>query len=89
MPQEFQQRELARRAPSDLPGHRYHGPSASGHWLRTLGVLAPLVIGEIVKDPDKRWRFTRITSVTLAFISEGLYAHKVHQERERLYEQQR
>jgi hypothetical protein len=77
MPQEFQQRELTRRAQSEP--HR-HSPSASGHWLRTAGVLAPLVIGEVVKDADKRWRYIRITSVAMALISEGLYAHRVHQE---------
>jgi hypothetical protein len=42
------------------------------------------VIGELVKDLDQRWRFIRISSVALASISEGLYAHKVHKEREEL-----
>lgn len=81
MQQDFQQRELTRRAQSDQPKHR---PPSSGaaHWLRTVGVLAPLVIGEVAKDPDKRWRFIRISSVALALVSEGLYAHKVQQERE-------
>src|SRR5260370_24452770 len=85
----FQEREQSRRSRADVAAHPHHAPSASGHWLRTAGVLAPLVIGEVVKDADKRWRYIRITSVAMALISEGLYAHKVHQERERLVEQQR
>jgi hypothetical protein len=43
----------------------------------------PLVIGEVVKDPDQRWRFIRISSVAMALISEAMYAHKVQKERER------
>lgn len=82
MQQEFQQRELTRRAVSEPQKNRPH-TSGAGHWLRTAGVLAPLVIGEVVKDPDQRWRFIRISSVALALISEGLYAHKVQQEREK------
>ncbi len=58
---------------------RHH--SSTGHWIRTAGILAPLVIGEFVHDPDKRWRFTRIASVSVALISEGLYTHRINQER--------
>ena len=28
-----------------------------------VGALTPLVIGELVKDPEKRWRWIRICSV--------------------------
>jgi hypothetical protein len=54
-----------------------------GHWVRTAGILAPLIIGEFVKDPDRKWRFIRITSVTAAILSEGLHSHKAYRERER------
>ena len=36
----------------------FHKPhtaiGATGHWVREAGILAPLVIGEFVKDADKR-----------------------------------
>ena len=54
-----------------------------GHWVRTAGILAPLIIGEFVKDPDRKWRFIRITSVAAAILSEGLHSHKAYRERER------
>jgi hypothetical protein len=54
-----------------------------GHWVRTAGILAPLIIGEFVKDPDRKWRFIRITSVAAAILSEGLHSHKTYKDRER------
>jgi len=63
------------RSPSHSP------PGEVGHWVRTAGVLAPLVIGEIVKDPERKWRLVRITSVAVALISEGLHARRIHRER--------
>lgn len=46
-----------------------------GHMVRTGGILAPLIIGEFVKDPDKKWKAIRLTAVAAAVISEALYAH--------------
>ena len=46
------------------------------------GILAPLVIGEIVKDPDQRWRLIRLSSVATALIAEGLWQQRVRQRRE-------
>jgi len=63
------------------PSGRYPRPSAVGHWTRTIGALVPLVIGEVVKDPEKRWRFIRVASVALAVISEGTYAYRVREQR--------
>jgi hypothetical protein len=60
--------------------HTY--PGGAGHWVRTVGALAPLVIGELVKDPQQKWRFIRITSVLLAIASEASYAHRIHKERQ-------
>lgn len=73
-----------------MPSHHgkksFHHPhtslGATGHWIREAGILAPLVIGEFVKDNDKRWRYIRMASVATALLSEGLYAHRVHQQRE-------
>jgi hypothetical protein len=69
------------------PRHDYRRPpsctshSEIGHWVRTAGILAPLIIGEVVKDPDKKWRFIRITSVAMALVSEGVHAHRIQRER--------
>jgi hypothetical protein len=66
----------------EYPGRPIHTASTEiGHWVRTAGILAPLIIGEIVKDPDKKWRFIRITSVAMALVSEGLHAHRIKRER--------
>jgi hypothetical protein len=34
--------------------HSQTSMGGAGHWLKTAGILAPLVIGEFVKDADKR-----------------------------------
>lgn len=52
------------------------------HWIKTAGILAPLVIGEFVKDADKRWQYIRMASVATALISEGLYTSRIKRERE-------
>jgi hypothetical protein len=54
-----------------------------GHWVRTAGLLSPLIIGEFVKAPEKKLRFIRITSIAAAILSEGLHSHKAYRERER------
>ena len=59
---------------------------AAGHWVRTAGLLAPLVIGEFVKDADKRWRWIRVASIATTLISEGMYTNHVRSERERTRE---
>jgi hypothetical protein len=47
----------------------------AGHLLRTGGILAPLIIGEFVKDPDKKWKAIRLSAVATAVISEAMYAY--------------
>ena len=63
----------------------YHKPhtslGATGHWIKTAGILAPLIIGEFVKDSEQRWRYIRIASVATALVSEGLWTNKIHNER--------
>ena len=60
---------------------------ASGRRIRLLSALAPLIIGELVRDPDKRWKFIRIASVAMAVASEATWASRV--KRERLEERER
>ena len=71
---------------AQAPRQAFHKPhtsiGAAGHWIRTAGILAPLVIGELVKDHEKRWRWIRIASVATALVSEGLYTHRITKERD-------
>jgi hypothetical protein len=55
-------------------------PSEIGHWVRTAGILSPLIIGELVKDPARQWRFIRVTSVAVALFSEGLHVRRLQRE---------
>lgn len=57
------------------------GAGSAGHWIKMAGILSPLIIGELVKDADKRWRWIRIASVSIALLTEGMYAHRVSQRR--------
>jgi len=66
--------------------HSSIGAGSAGHWIKMAGILSPLIIGEIIKDADKRWRWIRLSAVATALVSEGFYAHRVRQRRE---EQQR
>ncbi len=61
--------------------HSSIGAGSAGHWIRMAGILSPLIIGELVKDADQRWRLIRIASVTTALVSEGLHAQRISQER--------
>lgn len=58
------------------------GAGSAGHWIRMAGILSPLIIGELVKDSDKRWRWIRISSLATALVSEGLYQYREQQRRE-------
>jgi hypothetical protein len=62
---------------------------AAGHWIKTAGILAPLVIGEFVKDPEKRWRYVRLASVATALVSEAMWTNRIRKERERCEERER
>jgi hypothetical protein len=54
----------------------------TGHWIREAGILAPLVISEFVKDGEQKWRYIRMASIATALVSEGLWAAKIHKERQ-------
>jgi hypothetical protein len=75
-PDQFQERMQFARAHSRI------GAGSTGHWTKMTGILSPLIIGELVKDADKRWRWIRIASLFTALLSEGMYAHRVQRERE-------
>jgi hypothetical protein len=66
---------------------QFHHPrtslGAAGHWIHLAAVVAPLVIGEAIKDPDKRWRALRMVSVGAAVASEALWTHRLSKERQK------
>ena len=86
---------MPQTSPHGVPHHgqAFHKPrtalSATGHWLKTVGVLSPLIIGEFVKDPDRRWRYTRIAVIATAALTQGLYAQRLHKERKERKEERK
>ena len=53
---------------------------AAGH---LLGVAAPLVIGEVIKDSNARWRALRLSAAGMAVLSEAVWAHRLVRERQK------
>ena len=68
-------------------GPAFHHPrtshGATGRWIHLAGVAAPLLIGELVKDPDKRWRYLRLASVGVALASEVVWTHRLSKDRQK------
>lgn len=63
--------------------HKAHTSlGATGHWVRTAGMLAPVVIGELIKDPEKRWRAIRLAAVATTLVSEAMWTTKIKRERQ-------
>jgi hypothetical protein len=64
----------------------FHHPRTSlcgaGHWFNLAGLVAPLVIGEMIKDPDARWRAIRISAVVTAVLSGTFWRDQVKRRRE-------
>jgi hypothetical protein len=56
---------------------------ATGHWIHLATVAAPLVIAEVIKDSDKRWRAMRMVSVGAAIASEAAWTYRISKEREK------
>ena len=66
---------------------RFHHPrtslGAAGHWIHLATVAAPLVIAELIKDPDKRWRALRLASVGGAIASEAVWTYRLSKDRQK------
>ncbi len=64
----------------------FHHPrtsvGAAGHWAKTLGILSPLFIHEMIKDPEQRWRWIRISAVATALVSQATWTHRIPKERQ-------
>jgi hypothetical protein len=83
MPQQSQHQEVTNPAPSRQEFHNSNSSiGAITHLVKMAGILSPLVIGELVKDADKRWRYIRIASVLTAGLTETLWATRVRRSRE-------
>jgi hypothetical protein len=52
------------------------------HWVKLAGILAPLVIGELVKDADKKWRYIRLASVATAIVPQEIRGNRVKRKRD-------
>lgn len=63
------------------PPHPHRTPYRNSA-VHLMTVLTPLVIGELIKDPEKRWRWIR-GSVVTALAGEMLWQHRIAKERER------
>jgi hypothetical protein len=65
----------------------FHHPrtslGAAGHLLHMGMVAAPLVIGEVIQDSDKRWRAMRMVPVLGAIASELLWTLKISNDRKK------
>ena len=65
----------------------FHHPrsslGATGHLLHISMVAAPLIIGEAIKDPEKKWRAMRFVPVAGALASELLWTMKISHERKK------
>jgi hypothetical protein len=80
-PEVYDERLEGRQRQCFQHAHSSLGAGSAGHWIRMAGILSPLIIGELVKDADQRWRLIRLASVTTALVSEGLHAQRISQER--------
>jgi len=73
----------------DFPPHRqafHHSHTslgAAGHFLHIGMVAAPLIIGEMIHDPEKKWRMMRVVPVAGALASEALWTMKISHDRKR------
>ena len=63
--------------------HRPHTSlGAAGHWIHLASVMAPLVIGEVIKDSEKRWRAIRLASIGTALLTEAVWTYRLSQKKE-------
>src|SRR5215472_10789646 len=73
------------------PRQQFHHPKtsmgAAGHWIHMAGLFAPIVIGEVVQNAEKRWKYVRLASVGTALAYEALYTIREQNRRKELEEQ--
>lgn len=72
------------RQPFHNPRTSYGG--AAGHFIHLGMVTAPLVIGEVFKDPEQRWRALRFVPIAGAIAGEIAWTLHVKNERQKAEE---
>jgi hypothetical protein len=64
----------------------FHHPRTSlgsaGYWFNVAGLITPLVIGELITDPNAKWRATRISAIVTAAASEIFWRDHVRRRRQ-------
>lgn len=82
-----QQYQRGSTSGANYPRQQFHHPrsslGATGHWVNLLGVAAPLIVGELVKDPEKRWRVLKLAAVGTALASEVVWTHRLSKDRKK------
>ncbi len=71
-----QERQMFGNAQAAIGGGAHTRPMRHGsgqHYIHMLTMAAPLIIGEIIHDSQKRWRWIRICSLVGAIASEAVY----------------
>lgn len=65
------------------PFHKPHTSfGATGHWVRTALLLAPLAIGEFIHDAAQYKRAIRLVTIGGALLNEGMWTNKIRKERQ-------
>jgi hypothetical protein len=78
---------VSRRTQSRLAGlHAHSSLGATGHWIHLLSVAAPLFIGEVIKNPENRWRALRLASVGAAIASEAVWSLRLSNDKKKTEE---
>jgi hypothetical protein len=87
------QRENVARQSTRQAFHRPHTfmgstayKSAGGHWLTMAGIVLPMVVGEFIPDPTKKWRAVRLVTVGVILLKELFWSKKIGREREESHE---
>lgn len=63
--------------------HSHTALGAAGHFLHMGMVAAPLIIGEVIQDSDKKWRAMRMVPILGALASEALWTMKIAHDQKR------
>ena len=80
--------------PNHYSGERqaFHRPHSSlgtaAHYVKEVGILAPLIISEFVKDPGEKWRYIKLASLVTALMSQGMWTARLHSERKHARERE-
>jgi hypothetical protein len=75
----------ARVREAPIERQAFHRPHSSlgtaAHYVKEVGILAPLIISEFVKDPGEKWRYIKLASIFTALVSQGMWTARLHSER--------